>query len=263
MELGQRLKQARLEAGLSQRQLCGDLITRNMLSQIENGSARPSMDTLRVLAARLGKPMGYFLEEEAVTSPNQALMTQVRAAEPKQALELLETYQSPDPVFDDERWLLEVHACLNLAQIALTENRAGYARLLLQRASQAAAFTPYYTPELERRRLLLCHKIGMLSPAELEQLLPSADPELLLRAEAALEQQQYSRCIHLLESCEEKAERWHLLYADCLFAQQEYTNAAEHYRCCPETPAVCARLEVCYRELEDFKMAYLYACKQK
>jgi transcriptional regulator with XRE-family HTH domain len=54
MELGQRLRQARLEAGLSQRQLCGDTITRNMLSLIENGSARPSMDTLRCLAARLG-----------------------------------------------------------------------------------------------------------------------------------------------------------------------------------------------------------------
>ena len=52
MELGEKIKQARLEAGLSQRQLCGDTVTRNMLSQIENGSARPSMDTLRFFAAR-------------------------------------------------------------------------------------------------------------------------------------------------------------------------------------------------------------------
>ena len=56
MALSQRLKQARLEAGLSQKALCGDRITRNMLSQIENGSARPSMDTLRYLAQQLGKP---------------------------------------------------------------------------------------------------------------------------------------------------------------------------------------------------------------
>ena len=63
MELGQRLRQARLEAGLSQRQLCGEVITRNMLSQIENGSARPSMETLRYLASRLGKPISFFLEE--------------------------------------------------------------------------------------------------------------------------------------------------------------------------------------------------------
>ena len=35
MELGEKLKQARLETGLSQRQLCGEEITRNMLSLIE------------------------------------------------------------------------------------------------------------------------------------------------------------------------------------------------------------------------------------
>ena len=37
MELGEKLRLARLEAGLSQRALCGDEITRNMLSRIENG----------------------------------------------------------------------------------------------------------------------------------------------------------------------------------------------------------------------------------
>ena len=68
MELGKRLKEVRLAQGLSQRQLCGDEITRNMLSQIENGSAKPSMDTLRYLANRLGKPISYFLGEETVTS---------------------------------------------------------------------------------------------------------------------------------------------------------------------------------------------------
>ena len=66
MELGKRLKEVRLSLGLSQRELCGDEITRNMLSQIENGSAKPSMDTLKYLASRLGKPIGYFLEEEIV-----------------------------------------------------------------------------------------------------------------------------------------------------------------------------------------------------
>ena len=110
MELGERLRQARLEAGLSQRQLCGETITRNMLSQIENGSARPSMDTLRMLAVRLDKPISYFLEEQAVTSPNQALMAQARQADPGAVLALLKDYRAPDEVFDHERYLLEVHA---------------------------------------------------------------------------------------------------------------------------------------------------------
>ncbi len=135
MELSERLKQARLEAGLSQKALCGDRITRNMLSQIENGSARPSMDTLRYLALRLGKPLSYFLEEDAITSPNQDLMTQARAAAPSDALQLLGQYQSPDAAFDRERWLLEALVCLTLAEDALQQNRPGYAKALLERAN--------------------------------------------------------------------------------------------------------------------------------
>lgn len=73
MALGQRLRQARLEAGLSQRQLCGEEITRNMLSQIENGAARPSMDTLCYLAARLGKSVSWFLEEDTAPAEQRLL----------------------------------------------------------------------------------------------------------------------------------------------------------------------------------------------
>lgn len=63
MDLGQKLRAARLEKGLSQRQLSENLITRNMLSQIENGSAKPSLPTLQALAQRLEKPVQFFLEE--------------------------------------------------------------------------------------------------------------------------------------------------------------------------------------------------------
>ena len=78
MSLGEALRQARLEAGLSQRALCGDEITRNMLSRIENGVAQPSMRTLQYLAGRLGKPMSYFLDEQAVVSSNQQVMERAR-----------------------------------------------------------------------------------------------------------------------------------------------------------------------------------------
>jgi len=37
MTLGQKLKKARLDRGLTQAQVVGDRITRNMLSQLENG----------------------------------------------------------------------------------------------------------------------------------------------------------------------------------------------------------------------------------
>jgi len=102
MELGEKLKTARQEAGLSQRQLCGDVITRNMLSQIEHGTARPSMETLRYLASRLGKPLSWFLEEDTAVSSNQALMEQVRKADAGQAWLLLKTFHHPDLLLEWE-----------------------------------------------------------------------------------------------------------------------------------------------------------------
>ena len=82
MTLGEKLRQARLEAGLSQRQLCGEEVTRNMLSQIENGSAMPSMSTLAYFAQRLGRPVSFFLQEDAICSPNQERMERARTALP-------------------------------------------------------------------------------------------------------------------------------------------------------------------------------------
>mgnify|MGYP002509001940 CR=1 FL=1 len=68
MTLGQKLRQAREEAGLSQRQPAGTEMTRDMLSQLEHDTARPSMRSLCYLAGRLGKSVSYFLEDGTVTS---------------------------------------------------------------------------------------------------------------------------------------------------------------------------------------------------
>ena len=263
MELGQRLRQARLEAGLSQRQLCGDTITRNMLSQIENGSARPSMDSLRYLAAQLGKPMGYFLEAQAVTSPNQTIMAQARQAAPGQVLQLLKDYHAPDPVFDHERYLLEAMACLILAEQALAAGKNTLAATMLSQASRAGALTPYYTPETERRRLLLLGQTGTETAAVVAALLPDNTQELLLRATAALENRDLPKAQRLLDAAEDHSGQYHLLQAEICFAAGQYARAAAHYEQTTPTPQIYARLEVCFRELGNFERAYHYACLQR
>ncbi len=198
MELGIKLKQARLKAGLSQRQLCGDQLTRNMLSLIENGSARPSMDTLKYLAGQLGKPMAYFLEEETV-SPNQTRLAAARAAFSRQdaagALEILKGWESPDPHCDPERYLLEALCCMALG--------------LSAQAAESAARTPYGTPEAETQLLLFRG----------DAALAAGDPKTALL--------------------------WFSL-----------AEAAA-----PE--AAWPRLEQCHQQLEDYKMAYHYACLQR
>ena len=143
MTLGQRILQARQRAGLSQRQLCGDVITRNMLSLIENGSARPSMDTLAYLAERLGKPMGYFWEEANASSPNTDCMAQARAAyasgEFATGLEILQEYRKPDEMFDDEYGLLKGLLLLSRAEQVLA--RPATAKELLTSAATALTDT--------------------------------------------------------------------------------------------------------------------------
>ena len=53
-ELGKRLKEARIARKMTQSEVVGTFITRNMLSQIESGKAMPSVETLQYLAEVLG-----------------------------------------------------------------------------------------------------------------------------------------------------------------------------------------------------------------
>ena len=264
MELGQRLKAARQELGLSQRQLCGDVITRNMLSQIENGAARPSMDTLRYLAGALGKPLSFFLEEEAVTSPNQAVMARARTAtDCKAVLEILKDYRAPDPVFDRERELLTRIATLDLAEQAVAEGKNIYAAGLLEALGPLQG--GYCARDLERRRLLLLARVKPQAAESLWENLPSLDEELMLRAKAALDRGDYDRCGALLDAAEKKDESWQFLRGQVYLAKQNYECALGCFRRAEEAyqNAVYPLLEQCARELEDFKLAYEYACKQK
>lgn len=72
LTLGQKLKKLRLEKGLTQQDVTGDFITRNMLSKIENDLANPSFKTIEYLAKQLDTPISYFLESmvEGFSVPN-------------------------------------------------------------------------------------------------------------------------------------------------------------------------------------------------
>ncbi len=267
MELGEKLRQARLEAGLSQRALCGEKISRNMLSQIENGGARPSMGTLQYLAARLGRPVSWFLEEEAVCSANQTVMEQARqrfdSGDHSGAAAALEDYREPDPVFDREKQLLEILICLFLAEGAVETGRLPYARELLEKAGALGASAAYYTEELERRRLLL---LGRAGQTDAVSRLPSLDEELLLRAKAALSAGETERAWKLLCALENGTDPGAaLMKGRCRMKEKDYQQAAAYFQQAearfPEE-AVQA-LEVCFRELGDYRKAYFYACKQR
>jgi tetratricopeptide (TPR) repeat protein/DNA-binding XRE family transcriptional regulator len=55
------VKQARLEAGLSLGQVARGDISRTAIYFVETGKAKPSMETLQLIAERTGRPLDYFL----------------------------------------------------------------------------------------------------------------------------------------------------------------------------------------------------------
>lgn len=261
MKLGERIKAARQAAGLSQRQLCGQVITRNMLSLIESGKARPSMDTLQHFARVLGKPVGYFLEEQTVLSPNQVCMEQAQLALENRdfaaTLAALEQYVSPDGLFDRAKVQAECAACMGLAQQALDDGKRAYCIALLDRADAVGG--------ADRQRILLRYAAQPEKAAELAKALPSIAEELLLLADGALAAGAPDRAAAILDAADKRDARWMLLRGKAWMQLEQYGPAAE---CLTQAEATFAEacvplLEQCYKEMGDYKQAYAYACKQR
>ena len=263
LELGEKLKQARLEAGLSQRQLCGDTITRNMLSQIENGSAKPSFATLQVLSARLGKPVSYFWED--APSENLRLLKQAADADPEKALSLLQGYLSPDPLLDGQYYLLLARCQMALAEQALDSDRLGYARALLLQAEENGRKTEDFDRLCRRSLILLQYRAGGNDAEVLAQALPDNTEEMLLRAKAALKTGNLEKCLAFLTAADRQTPQGLLLQGDALMEKKMYEAAVSAFVSAESTlpQQVYPRLEICYRELGDYRKAYEYACKQR
>lgn len=60
--VGTKIRDLRKKLGLTQEQLAGDELTKSYVSQVELGRIHPSHKALDIMAGRLGKPLGFFLE---------------------------------------------------------------------------------------------------------------------------------------------------------------------------------------------------------
>ncbi len=62
--VGTKIRDLRKKIGLTQEQLAGSELTKSYVSQVELGRIRPSKNALQIMAKRLGKPLGYFLDND-------------------------------------------------------------------------------------------------------------------------------------------------------------------------------------------------------
>lgn len=94
--IGERIRAIRQRRGITQAELAGNDITRNMLSRIENGAALPSLTTLCAISERLDMPVGALLGdlEDYV---NRKLSDEIRGLiSQKKYLKAIEIYNSSE-----------------------------------------------------------------------------------------------------------------------------------------------------------------------
>ena len=79
LRLGERLRQLRVAAGLTQSELAGDRFSKEYVSQIERGKTRPTAETIAWLASRLDIDAGYLANGVSTDERGRVEATLTRA----------------------------------------------------------------------------------------------------------------------------------------------------------------------------------------
>ena len=79
IRLGERLRQLRVAAGLTQSELAGERFSKEYVSQIERGKTRPTGETIAWLAGRLEVDAGYLANGVSTDERGRVEATLTRA----------------------------------------------------------------------------------------------------------------------------------------------------------------------------------------
>lgn len=277
MDLGEKIRRVRLEKGLTQRQLAGDRITRNMLSQIENGQASPSVKTLEYLAETLGVSVGWLLAEEDGTRL-YAARKKLREGDYLGAMQAAKAVSAAG----EEAHLLYAYAAAGEARVAYAAGDFERMRPLAEQAMQHNEKTVYRSDALEREMLWLCATCSVLDNlnddalAQFRKRYDAAGWEArnhLLLARHHLRTQNLQAAEREIWTItvlpDEERPPYLLLRGLLCLAQEKYSSAVSFLRqaedLCKENKhllrEICTGLETGYKALENYKMAYEYAAK--
>ena len=151
MTIGEKLRDLRISQKITQSELCGDMITRNMLSRIENGAALPSLPTLQYLSNKLGVSAGYFLDDNEEVLPYRKihLMPKIKELYRKgdfaSCLALAAQLDS-----DDEAALITAESLLNLGIRLFREEQLHSAEGFFERAITSCRACLYDLSHIEK-----------------------------------------------------------------------------------------------------------------
>ena len=167
MNVGEKIRQLRLSKMMTQADLAGEQITRNMLCCIERGTALPSLPTVCYLAERLSVPVGYLLCEEGDEGAYRKMMAMPnvrRALAEGDDAGCLSVLSGVGPFADDELSLLRAECEYRLACAAFAEGRLRAAAAGFDRALIAAEATTHVTAWMRAAAGVYFRYLASLSP---------------------------------------------------------------------------------------------------
>lgn len=286
MTLGQKIKQARINAGLTQKELVGEHITRNMLSKIENDNATPSVKTLEFLAGRLGLSTAYLMSDLTFsdgTSPDglDEMRKAYKEGRFEDCITLLQNSNTAGTT--DEGYLLRSLADLAAAREYLAAHDYEKAKYFADSADYYNKQGLYYSAEIDAEMsLILAECANVLAPDEFEEnakeycrSIESISFSLrfdLAKAENLSLTGHYEAAFKILSSLPEMhsgklAARKFFVTGLAYKAKGDYSAAKDMLLKAEteglSTNALFEALEYCFKELEDYKSAYHYAVIRK
>lgn len=275
MSIGKKIKTLRNAKMMTQTELAGSEITRNMLSRIENEAAQPSLDTIRYLAARLNVSPSYLLadgDDEYMYIKHKEINDIKRAylsGEFGICRDMCINSSIPE---DDEIKLILAEATLELAIEAFNRGNLKNACALFDECIEACSQTIYETSLFVAKSGAYFRYMNCISGSLSSEVIDEGEAFVLPALSDAF-------CSYALKFCEDEHSAILIdrsrsdifsrhLYAAEMIEAADYHNAytvlkqiISSQEIIPEPMLyfVYSDYELCCKETGDFKGAYEYS----
>ncbi len=281
MNIGAKIRSLRVAKLMTQSELAGNQITRNMLSCIENGTAQPSLSTILYIASRLNVPVGFLLAEEGdeiIYQKANSLANIKRAYKAGDLAGCRSLCFSSCPEPDDEIRFLLADCDLGIAKDAFWKGHVRVACRFFDEAMRYANETLYSMPHIRATAEVYFRYMQRISPTLYSDMLDESVCADFICKTA------FSEYVNALDALDRQdrslAEAYSSEFPDqigffanhlkirLLMANQQFEEGkralldlldSEILLNEVELYAVLCDLEICCRETEDFKGAYQYA----
>ena len=276
-KIGEKIKELRLKKRMTQKDLSGDQITRNMLSLIENGTATPSVATLVHIASRLEVPVGFFFsasEEEETKYLKMSVAGKAKSlyAEKNYSACVDISSSLPAGVCDDEISMIAGISYLKLSEKYAKASDMKKAHEALKKAEEYSALSIYLGSDFASAVTYfntlfdaLCSDAipdALLDISVSGELVPREIPEFFIGCSFA-EQGKKSDLNFLTVSAKRFIDALLLIFenklSESFLLLKEILNAPLPYYM---QYRVISALEKTANSLSDFKSAYTFARKK-